>query len=50
VWISGEPVLADLEAGGGQEEATQISREHALVRGPVELIQYLPAPQRHPWA
>jgi hypothetical protein len=21
-----------------------------LMRGPVELIQYLPAPQRHPWA
>jgi hypothetical protein len=48
VWISEEPVLADLEAGGGQEEATEISREHALARGcSPELVERMYGPSIH---
>jgi hypothetical protein len=48
VWISEEPIPADLEAGGGQEEATEISREHALARGcSPELVERMFGPSIH---
>ena len=34
----------------GMISGRDLSPPRALVRGPVELIQYLPAPQRHPRA